>query len=92
MLNENLQEQIVEDLVPQTNIQEIQKTLYDLFSTHIFTLDGVDMQIEGELPEHFIPKSLMVEKLLQVLNELGAKLNTSKIEGDTHVVNNQEIK
>ena len=78
MSEEKVEEQKAEDLIPQTDVQQVQKCLYDLFTKHVFGLDGVDLQVEGELPEQFISKSLMVDTLLQVLNELGEELTKDK--------------
>ena len=81
--------QKAEDLKPKTDVQKVQKILYDLVSEHLFTIDGIELQVEGELPELFVPKSLMIDKVLQVLNEVGEVLSESGDKNETDNNKNQ---
>jgi hypothetical protein len=81
--------QKAEDLKPKTDVQKVQKILYDLMSEHLFTIDGIELQVEGEQPELFVPKSLMVDKAIQVLNEVGEFLSDDGGKNETDVKSNQ---
>lgn len=81
--------QKAENLKPKTDVQKVQKILYDLMSEHLFTIDGVELQVEGEQPELFVPKSLMVDKAIQVLNEVGELLSNDEGKNETDVKSNQ---
>lgn len=67
-------EQKAENLKPTTNTQYVQKVLYDLLSESLFNMEGLEMQVEGQLPEIFISKSEMIDCVLDILNKLGEEL------------------
>jgi len=77
--------QKAEELKPKTDVQKVQKILYDLMSEHLFTIDGIELQVEGEQPELFVPKSLMVDKAIQVLNDVGELLSDDGGKNETDV-------
>lgn len=68
-----------------TKTQEYQKLLYDLFQKYILNIEGQVSQVGNNPPESFIPKSVVAENMIELLNEFGEEL--SKDEAD-----NQEIK
>lgn len=68
----------VEDLKPTTDTQYIQKVLYDLLNENLFNIEGLEMQVEGQLPEVFVAKSEMIDCVLSVLNKLGEELEKDR--------------
>jgi len=62
----------------QTLAQEYQALLYGLFQEKMFTLEGVKMDDAHGIPEEYIPKSLVIEKAVELLNEVGEMIATDR--------------
>lgn len=62
-------------LVPETKVQFIQKLVYDLYQQIILSSEGVTLQDDDNLPEVFVAKSVLVEKMIILLNSLGDELS-----------------
>ena len=61
-------------IISKTKVQLIQKLVYDLFQQIILKSEGVILPGEEGLPEEFIAKSVIVDKLIIFLNTLGDEL------------------
>ena len=58
----------------ETNTQQMQRLVYELFQTHILKLEGRMVQGAEGLPEEHIAKSVIADGMLNLLNELGDEL------------------
>lgn len=64
----------------QTIAQEIQDNVFLLFKEYILSIDGKMLPGEEGLPEIYIPKSEVVDKMIEFLNRLGEDLaNNARI-------------
>jgi hypothetical protein len=54
-----------------TLAQEYQQLAYALFQENLFSLEGMEMESKEGLIEEFIPKSEILEKAIETLNEFG---------------------
>lgn len=55
----------------RTLAEEYQQLAYALFQQSLFSLEGTSMKTKEGFIEEFIPKSEMVEKAIEILNEFG---------------------
>lgn len=55
----------------QTLAQEYQALMYGLFQEKLFSLEGIKMDDPHGIPEEYIPKSIVIEKAVELLNEVG---------------------
>jgi len=61
-----------------TLAKEYQALIYGLFQEKLFSLDGVQMDDAQGIPETYIPKSIMMDKVVELLNELGRAIATDR--------------
>jgi len=54
-----------------TLAQEYQQLAYSLFQKYLFNLDGVKMKGPDSLETEFISKAELLDKSIELLNELG---------------------
>jgi len=70
----------------QTLTQEYQQLLYSLFQQYLFSLEGTQLKGVNSINEEFISKSEIIEKSVELLNELGKLMSEDrrlKIEDNT---------
>lgn len=68
-----------------TKTQELQNLLYTLFQQYILNIDGKVMQEGQDLPEVYIPKSIVAENMIKLLNEFGEEVSKELIEGEDEI-------
>lgn len=54
-----------------TLAQEYQQLIVGLFREHLFSLEGINMETKEGVQETFVSKSEIIEKGVEILNELG---------------------
>ena len=57
-----------------TLAQEYQTLVFELFQTHILSLDGPIMNNDDGIPVVHVSKEMLADKILLLLNEIGDKL------------------
>jgi len=62
-------------MINDTLAKEYQSFLYGLFQTKIFKIEGVSIKNSDGIIEEHIPKSELMDKAIEVLNELGKNLD-----------------
>lgn len=66
--------------------QEYQNLLYQLIETHVLSMDGQIITVDG-VPEQVFSREDVVDKLLTVLNEFGQSLNSDpRFKGDKNEI------
>lgn len=63
-------------MVKQTLAKEYQTLLFSLFQKNLFNLDGITKTNPNGMQEEYIPKSIMVESAILILNELGELIDS----------------
>lgn len=61
-----------------TLAQEYQQLAYALFQENLFNMEGFEMKGKQGIIEEFIPKSEMLEKAIEILNEFGRLMASDK--------------
>lgn len=61
-----------------TLAEDYQQLAYGLFQEKLFSMDGLSMNSKDGLIEEFIPKSQMIEKAIEVLNDFGELMATDR--------------
>ena len=66
----------------ETKAQEYQTILYNLFQKYILSIEGQISQVGSNVPEMYIPKSVVSENMIQLLNEFGEEISKEEVDNE----------
>ena len=63
--------------------KDLQELLFQLFQQYLINIEGVEIQVSSDVPEVFISKSDLLDKLILVLNKFGEVVEGAENEINT---------